>query len=60
MKISADTSKCAWQAPDGTLKCAYREKCLRYVAPSNERQVYSEFWRAGDDCAQYISLQSHV
>lgn len=59
MKISADTSKCAGQAPDGTLKCAYREQCLRYVAPANDRQVYSEFLRAGDDCPSYLSVPKH-
>ncbi len=57
MRISADTSKCAGQAPDGTQKCAYREGCLRFMAPENDRQVWGEFWRtSNDDCPQYLSI----
>jgi len=59
MRISADTSKCAGQAADGTLKCAYRERCLRYVAPANENQAYAKFWVNGDDCAHYLSIPKH-
>lgn len=56
MKISADTAKCAGQAPDGSNKCGYRETCLRYVAPANERQVWAEFHKSGDDCPHYLSI----
>jgi hypothetical protein len=55
-RISADTAKCAGQAPDGSNKCGYRETCLRYVAPANERQVWAELWKAGDDCPHYLSI----
>jgi hypothetical protein len=56
MKISADTSKCAGQAADGTNVCGYRETCLRFKAPANERQVWADFHKAGDDCPQYLSI----
>lgn len=56
MKISADTAKCAGQAPDGAQVCAYRERCLRYAAQANDRQVWADLWKAGDDCVYYISL----
>lgn len=59
MKISKDTAKCAGQAPDGTQVCAYREACLRYKAPANDRQVWAEFWKADDDCIEYLSLQKN-
>jgi hypothetical protein len=60
MKISADTAKCKGEAPDGTNKCAYREACLRYAAPANERQVWADFWKSGDDCVQYLSIPKVV
>jgi len=56
MKISADTSKCAGQAPDGSKVCGYRETCLRFKAPANERQVWADFWKGGTDCPQYLSI----
>lgn len=56
MRISADTAKCTGQAADGTNVCAYREACLRFKAPANERQRWADFWKAGDDCVQYLSI----
>jgi hypothetical protein len=56
MRISADTAKCKGEAPNGEQKCAYRESCLRFMAPENERQVWGEFWRGGDDCPHYLSI----
>lgn len=55
-RISADTSMCKGQSPEGTNVCGYRERCLRYVAKPNERQVWAEFYLAGDDCPQYLSI----
>lgn len=55
-KINADTEMCKGEAPDGTMKCAYREGCLRYMAQPNDRQVWAEFYRGGDDCPQYLSM----
>jgi len=55
-RISADTAKCAGQAPDGSKQCAYRETCLRFAAPANERQVWADFWKGGVDCPQYLSI----
>lgn len=51
-----DLAKCAGQAPDGTMVCAYREQCKRYVMPASEHQAWTEFWKGGDDCASYISV----
>lgn len=56
MKISADTAKCKGEAPDGSNKCAYRDGCLRFMAPTNERQVWADFHKAGDDCPHYLSI----
>lgn len=51
-----DLAKCAGQAPDGTMLCAYRERCKRYVMPASEHQAWTDFWKGGDDCASYISV----
>lgn len=51
-----DLAKCAGQAPDKTMVCAYREQCKRFVMPASEHQAWSEFWRGGDDCPNYISV----
>lgn len=56
MRISADTAKCKGQAEDGTQVCAYREGCLRYMAPANERQLWADFWKSGVDCPQYLGI----
>ena len=57
MKAINDKAKCAGQAEDGTRVCAYREQCARYVRPAGDRQVWANFWLAGDDCVQYESLR---
>lgn len=57
-RISADTSKCKGESPDGTNKCGYRDGCLRFVSKANERQVWADFWKSGDDCPQYLSLKA--
>jgi hypothetical protein len=57
-KINTDTDMCKGEAPDGTMICGYRERCLRYKATPNDGQFYEEFFRAGDDCAQYLSLST--
>jgi len=51
-----DFSKCAGQAPDGTMVCAYRKQCKRYVMPTSDHQAWADFWKGGDDCASYVSL----
>ena len=51
-----DFSKCAGQAPDGTMICGYRQQCKRFVMPASEHQLWTDFWKGGDDCASYISL----
>jgi len=56
MKISSDTAKCKGQSPDGSQVCRSRDKCLRYVAPTNEYQAWADFWLAGDDCIECKSL----
>jgi hypothetical protein len=50
--------KCKGQADNGTQVCGYREGCLRYKSEPKERQVYTDFWKGGDDCPQYISIPS--
>ena len=54
--MSKDLAKCAGQADDGTMVCAYREQCKRYVMPTSDYQSWTEFWKGGDDCASYISV----
>lgn len=56
IKISADKAKCKGQHDDGTMVCAYRGGCLRYVAPANENHTFEKFYTAGDDCPQYLSV----
>lgn len=56
IKISADTAKCKGEAEDGENKCAYREGCLRFMAPANEGQYWENLWKAGDDCPHYLSI----
>jgi hypothetical protein len=51
-----DLAKCAGQAPDGSMVCAYREQCKRYVMPASNHQAWSEFWRGGDNCPNYIVI----
>lgn len=55
-KISADTSMCKGQSPDGENVCGYRERCLRYMAKPNKGQDFKPFYLAGDDCPQYLSI----
>lgn len=56
IKISADTSKCTGESKDKDYICDGRDYCLRYVAPANPYQVWTDFWKAGNDCANGISL----
>lgn len=51
-----DVSKCAGESPTGTMKCAYRDACARFVRPGGDRQVWSDFWRGTDDCPHYESI----
>lgn len=55
-------SKCAGQDNTGNSVCADRNRCGRYLRPDGERQVYSDFWKAGDSCQHYESVpaQYHV
>lgn len=53
----SDFAKCAGESPSGDMKCAYRDQCARFVRPADKkRQVWSDFWKAGDDCPQYIGV----
>lgn len=56
MNANNDKAKCAGQAPDGTMLCAYRERCSRFVRPVGDRQRWADFWKSGDDCPQYESV----
>lgn len=47
--------KCAGQAEDGTMLCGYRTGCARYVRESATFQDWADFWKAGDDCPQYVT-----
>ena len=51
-----DFSKCAGENLERKNICGYREQCLRFVRPSGDRQVFSDFWLTGDDCPHYLSI----
>ena len=56
LKPRADFAKCAGQAENGVMLCAYRTGCARFIRPSAENQCWANFWLAGDDCPQYVSI----
>jgi hypothetical protein len=53
-----DQSKCAGQSSAGSHICADRNRCGRYLRPGGDRQVHSDFWKAGRDCQHYESVPS--
>jgi hypothetical protein len=48
--------KCAGQAKDGSMVCAYRTGCHRFTSESVRFQDWADFWQAGDDCPKYFSV----
>ena len=52
----ADFAKCAGQSEIATNICAYRTGCDRYLRPTAEKQYWMDFWKAEDDCPQYVSI----
>ena len=56
LKPRADFAKCAGQAENEVMQCAYRTGCARFVRPPAENQYWADFWVAGDDCPQYVSI----
>jgi hypothetical protein len=52
----SEKTKCKGEAPDGTKVCGYRNWCNRFVPKDSTETDIEEFWRAGDDCPQFLSI----
>lgn len=51
-----DNPKCSGQSDAGSHVCADRVRCGRYLRPEGDRQVWSDFWKAGAGCLNYESV----
>jgi hypothetical protein len=56
--IKSNFVKCKGQAEDGSMVCAYRTGCDRYISEPVKFQDWADFWLAGDDCPKYVSVIS--
>lgn len=52
LKAINDKAKC-----EGIM-CDSKNRCGRYLRQTGDRQVWSEFWRAGDRCQFYETVPS--
>lgn len=55
INIVSESTKCKGEAPDGKMICGYRQWCNRYIPKDSKEPDVQDFWKAGDDCPQFVS-----